>query len=323
MKKRTIGWLIAAIVLILAGSTLFASAMFAMGWDFARFNTTEYEANTHEINEDFEHISIETDTADIIFALSEDGSCKVVCHESKDEPHVVSVTDGTLTISRSENKKLIQIHFVSEQTKITVYLPQAEYDFLSVKASTGDIKIPKDLSFKTVDTQVSTGDVSCSASVSETLRIKTTTGNVRVNGVSANAIKLTTSSGKITASDISCEGELCVKVSTGKTYLTDIACESLFSEGDTGDISLTNVIAEKSFSITRSTGDVTFEDCDAGEIFVKTDTGKISGTLLSEKDFSSCRSDTGSLRVPKNGSGGKCELVTDTGNITIELSYNP
>ena len=319
MKKRTIGWLIAAIVLILAGSTLFASAMFAMGWDFARFNTTEYEANTHEINEDFEHISIETDTADIIFALSEDGSCKVVCHESKDEPHVVSVTDGTLTISRSENKKLIQIHFVSEQTKITVYLPQAEYDSLSVKASTGDIKIPKDLSFKIVDTQVSTGDVSCSASVSETLRIKTSTGNIRVNGVSANAIELTASSGKITASDIFCEEELRVKVSTGKAYLTDISCENLFSEGGTGDISLTNVIAKKDFSITRSTGDVTFENCDAGEIFVKTSTGKIKGSLLSDKIFLT-ETNTGTVRVPKTESGGKCELTTTTGSILIELS---
>ena len=80
-----------------------------------------------------------------------------------------------------------------------------------------------------------------------------------------------------------------------------------------------NVIASEKFSIQRDTGDVSFESCDAGEIFVKTDTGKISGTLRSEKDFSSCRSDTGSVRVPATVSGGKCELISDTGNIRIEV----
>ena len=80
-----------------------------------------------------------------------------------------------------------------------------------------------------------------------------------------------------------------------------------------------NVIASEKFSIQRDTGDVTFEGCDAREIFVKTDTGKITGTLLSEKDFSACRSDTGNVRVPATVSGGKCELITDTGNIKIEI----
>ena len=58
---------------------------------------------------------------------------------------------------------------------------------------------------------------------------------------------------------------------------------------------------------------------DADEIFAKTTTGKITGTLLTAKDFSACRSDTGSIRVPATD-GTKCELVTDTGNIKIEIS---
>jgi len=77
-------------------------------------------------------------------------------------------------------------------------------------------------------------------------------------------------------------------------------------------------VAEQLLSIERSTGDVQFDGCDAGEIYVETDTGAVKGTLLSEKVFI-VESDTGSIRVPKSVTGGKCEITTDTGDIKIDI----
>lgn len=319
MKKRTIAWLVAAIVLVLVGGILFACAMTAMGWNFARLNTVEYETNTHEIREAFEDISIETSTADVLFVLSDDDVCKIVCREPKDDTHAVSVENGTLTISQGENRQPIRINFTSAGTKITVYLPKAEYDSLFVKASTGDINVAKDLTFRTIEVQVTTGDVICSASASEAISVRTTTGDITMKGVSAESIALKVSSGKITANDIVCKSALHITVGTGDSYLTNVTCDKLSSDGNTGDISLKNVTAEKEFSITRSTGDVWFDRCDGGEIFVETSTGTIEGTLRSEKDFSACRANTGTVRVPKTQSGGKCELVTNTGDIHVEI----
>jgi hypothetical protein len=54
----------------------------------ALFNQ-DYTLNTHEITKEFNDLSINTDTADIIFAKSNDGQCKVECFESEKITHSV------------------------------------------------------------------------------------------------------------------------------------------------------------------------------------------------------------------------------------------
>ena len=70
--------------------------------------------------------------------------------------------------------------------------------------------------------------------------------------------------------------------------------------------------------IVRSTGDVRLDKCDAGEIEIETRTGDISGSLRSEKIFIA-RSDTGRIEVPETLTGGKCKIISDTGNIDITI----
>ena len=162
---------------------------------------------------------------------------------------------------------------------ITVYLPQSEYEALTVKSRTGDINV-------------------CNLSVS--------------------SLDLCVTTGKVTATDVVCKGDVSVSVSTGKTYLTDIKCQRLISSGNTGDMTMENVIASESFSIERSTGDVRLDSCDAAEIFITTDTGDVWGSLLSDKVFIT-RTDTGKVDTPKTTVGGRCEITTDTGNIKIQI----
>ena len=49
----------------------------------SNFFTKNYQSATHEITEQFDSISMSTDTADIKFLKSEDQTCKVVCYENK------------------------------------------------------------------------------------------------------------------------------------------------------------------------------------------------------------------------------------------------
>ncbi|MBR4295214.1 MAG: DUF4097 family beta strand repeat protein [Clostridia bacterium] len=311
-------WIICAIVLVILGVTLFSMALAGYNWDFTKLSTVKYETNTHQINEVFNDISIKTDTSDVVFAASSDGICKVVCDETEKIKHSVTVVDSTLTINLLDERKwyeYIGINFRS--TKITVYLPDAEYNKLFIKESTGDIEIPKDFKFESIDISASTGDVKNFASASDLIKIKASTGSIKVEGVSAETLDLSVSTGKITASGINC-GHIKTKVSTGKTSLTDISCANVISSGDTGEITLKNVIATEKFSIERSTGNVKFDGCDASEIFVKTDTGDVKGSLLSDKVFIT-ESDTGSINVPKTVAGGRCEITTDTGDIKINI----
>lgn len=107
-------------------------------------------------------------------------------------------------------------------------------------------------------------------------------------------------------------------MSVGKSSLTDVSCKRLVSRGSTGDVSLHNVTASEAFSVVRSTGDITFRDCDASEVYAKTSTGNIEGNFLTDKIFLA-KSDTGSIDVPQATTGGKCELITDTGHIKITV----
>ena len=317
MSKKTKIWLIIAFSLILVGCITFGGVMTVLKWDFTKLSTVKYETNDYEIIENYKNISVITDTADIVFKVSENQKASVVCYEQQNLKHSVAVKDGTLVIEVKDTRKWYEhIGIVFIKPKITVYIPQGEYGILSITSSTGDIKIPKDFKFESIDISENTGDITNYASATELIKMKTTTGNISIEDINTNALDLSVSTGNVTVSDITCESDVKIHVSTGKTKMTDTKCKNVISSGSTGDISLKNVIATKKLSIERSTGDVRFEDSDAAELFIKTDTGDVRGSLLSDKVFI-VNTDTGSIDVPKTTTGGKCEINTDTGDIKI------
>ena len=282
-------------------------------------SSMNYETNIHEINEEFNNISIKTDTADIAFVPSNDGMCRVVCYEDAKKNHSVEVQNGTLTLDGVNNKKWYDYIGINiDPPKITVYLPEAEYSSLIIEESTGDIDILRDFKFKSIDVSLSTGDVKCYASAAEAIKIAASTGDICAESISASSLDITVSTGKVTVSDMTCDGNITIGVSTGKTYLTDIVCKNLISTGRTGDISLKNVISTEKISVERSTGDVTLDRSDAAELFIMTSTGDVKGSLLTNKVFI-IKTDTGRINVPNSITGGRCEITTDTGDIKISI----
>lgn len=319
MKKATKIWLIAAACLVAVGGVLFAAAASMAGGDISKLSSAKYETNTHGIDEDFSGISMLTETADIEFIPSPDGKCTVKCYEAEDARHSVAVENDTLVIKLDEqSSRKSYIGFNVESPKITVYLPTAEYEELSIVESTGNVDIPKAFSFQSIDISSSTGSIELSSSAAGLIKIAASTGDIDVEDISAGELDLSVTTGEVEVSNVSCAGDITLGVSTGKAELSDVRCKSLRSSGTTGDISLSNVIAEQSFSIDRSTGYVEFDECDAAGIYVETDTGDITGSLLSGKAFT-VQTDTGDVDVPHTASGGRCELSSDTGDIKIEI----
>lgn len=319
MSKKTKIWLIIATSLVLVGCVIFGGVMTLFKWDFTKLSTFKYETNEYKINEDYKNILIVADTADIVFVPGENPTSTVECFEQKNVKHSVTVKDGTLHIEVADTRKWYEHIGINFGTpKITLYIPQNEYGTLSVKSSTGDVEIPKEFKFQSIDISESTGKVTNYACASEFIKIRTSTGNIRVENITAGKLDLSVSTGDINLSNVTCDGQVKIDVSTGKTNLTDIKCKNVISVGSTGDISLKNVIATEKFSIERSTGDVKFDGCDASEIFVKTDTGDVTGSLITDKVFI-VDTDTGSIDVPKTVTGGRCEITTDTGDICIKI----
>ena len=317
MNGKNKGWLIAATLLVIVGTAVFAGAMQYLKWDFKKLNTVHYETKVYDITKKFDDISIFTSITDVTFELASDGECKVVCREAANMPHSVLVKDDTLEITWTDNRTLTD-HIVieGEETEITIYLPHAEYDALCIEETTGDIVISEAFIFKSIEIHTSTGDVECYASAEDGFITETDTGDIKAENISTDTMELFTTTGHITLGNIDCSGTVQISVSTGESNISGVRCESFITNGGAGDITLTDVIAEGVFSVERTTGDVVFDSCDAAEIFVRTDTGDVKGSLLSEKYYV-VNTDTGDVNVPKTMGGGKCEIITDTGDVEM------
>ena len=320
MKQTTKAWLWTAVSLILVGLTVFSGVMTMLHWDFSKLSTVNYETNRHEIREEFDNISVITDTADIRLALSEDGICRVDCYEDEKAIHTVTVRDGTLVIDVINSKRwyeYIGIDLGGSPT-ITVYLPNAEYASLLIRGATGNVEVPEKFTFGDVDVSTRTGDIDCYASVNGTMILQGRTGDIDIANLSVVSLSLSVSTGKVTAAEIRCEGDLTVGITTGKINLSGISCQSLTATGRTGGIALTDVIAAERFSIGTGTGDITLTGCDAAELSLETGTGDITGCLLSDKIFITEVS-TGSVDVPKTTTGGLCRITIRTGDVRLSI----
>lgn len=319
MNRATKFWLVTASVLFLIGGIVFAGGMSVLKWDFTKLSSIKFEINDYIINGEYRNISIVTDTADIEFTVSDDSTGSVICYEYETQKHSVSVKDDTLVIEIEDTRKWYEYIGINFGTpKITVILPGGVYGDLTVKSSTGDLNIPADFNFESVDITESTGNVTNYASVSDSVKIKTGTGKITLENLKAGSLDLSVSTGKVVINKMDCHGDININVSTGKTEITDTKCANLTSNGSTGAMILTNAVASEGISINRSTGDVKLEGCDAAELHIKTNTGDVKGSLLSEKVFIT-ESDTGHINIPQTTSGGVCEISTDTGNINITV----
>lgn len=320
MSKTAKLWLITAACLILSGCALFAGVMAVLGWDFTALQSQPIELYCHRIDEPVTSVRIQTDTADIRILPADGTEASVQCREPSNLRHHVRMEEGTLVIELEDDRawyEHISIGFHSPQ--VDVYLPRGAYEALTVKSDTGDVDVSAEFSFTSMDISEDTGDVTSAASVSGAVRIRTDTGSIELKGITAGSLELKTSTGDVTASNITCAGDIAVTVTTGSTKMTAVTCQSLTTTGSTGDLTLSGVVADEYFSVERSTGDVEFNRCDAAELTVITDTGDVSGSLLTDKIFM-VDTDTGRKDVPQSVSGGPCRITTDTGDIRIAVS---
>ncbi len=281
MNKTTKLMLCIAALLVVGGLVMFTVLMSSNNFDFGSLSTVKFETNTININDDFDKILIRDNWARVQFKQSDTSKCKIECDELEKVKHIVTVNNGTLEIKTQDTRKWFDYIgiFTVNQPELTVYLPEKEYASLMINTNTGDISLPGGFTFENVKIDSDTSDVDIKSKVTGTLEIELSTGDINIKNTQIGNLK---------------------------------------TEVSTGDIRLETVKVLKTIEIETDTGDVTFKDSDASEIYVETDTGDVRGTLLTDKIFIT-ETDTGSIRVPKSTTGGKCEIKTDTGNIKIEI----
>ena len=321
MHKKTKGWLIAAVLMIIAGLFLFWGVVMTTDGGFGRPIKDRTTTQTYPVIDSFRDIYIEADTEDVslMYFPSSDDTVEVICRESEHVSFSVSVEDNTLMVRLVDQRKWYDhITWFPESRSLQIRLPKEAYGNLTVKADTSDIEIQKNLAFDSVDVSVTTGDVYCYATISEDLGIHGGTGSVRVEDATVGNLNITVSTGKITVFNVSCAEDLAFSNTTGDAIINNVLCQTLTSLGSTGDLNIKDTCVIGKLTANRSTGDIELEGIAAGEIQITTDTGDVRGSLLEEMIvFAS--SDTGNISVPQSTTGGLCKITTDTGDITITV----
>jgi DUF4097 and DUF4098 domain-containing protein YvlB len=341
MKKSTIVSLIVAASCVAAGLIVAVVGLCMAVLSGDNFSGEALPRTETVVEEDFHSISVEVDTADVIFAKAEDGVSRVVCVDHEYMQYAVAVRDGVLTVTAEDTRRWyehIEVFSRGEST-VTVYLAADAYESLSVTSSTGDMTLPQALSFSgTVSLKASTGDIQMSApSVGDLtvslstghlellncgkagkVDIRTTTGDVTLRGLSCVSLAVAASSGDLTAENVRVEGAVAVTRSSGDVRMSGITCESLTARSNTGDQDYTDLLVRDKLDCRASTGDVTLTRSDAATLAILTDTGDVTASLLSPK-IVYAETDTGSVQIPHTTEGGVFEITTDTGDIRVQF----
>ncbi|MBP3314722.1 MAG: DUF4097 family beta strand repeat protein [Clostridia bacterium] len=319
MKTKLIIALIIAAGLIFIGIAVAACGFAMSGFDIKNLTTDPEVTNYMTIDQDFNSIIIDATTADLKILPSTDGKCKIDLVERENLYFMPSVENGILTINEIDDRKWYEYIGIGwSNMSITLYLPKEQYDSLTVELTTGRAQIDSGLEFGKVDIKATTGSVKCEAKVTESLAIKCTTGLIYASGADVDTIKLKASTGSIELCNSSCK-TLEVEATTGSIKLSEVSGTGDFDiEATTGKINLSDVVTEGDLTIEADTGDVIFKRCDAANLSITTDTGDIEGSLLSSKVFF-YETDTGDVELPRTDEGGKCNIETDTGDITVTI----
>ena len=319
MKVKLIITIVVAAALIFIGIAVAACGFAMSGFDIKKLTTDPEVTNYMTIDQDFNSIIIDATTADLKILPSTDGQCKIDLVERENLYFMPSVENGILTINEIDDRKWYEYIGIGwSNMSITLYLPKEQYDSLTVELTTGKAQIDSGLEFGKVDVKATTGNVKCEAKVTESLEIKCTTGLIYASGADVDTIRLKASTGSIELCNSSCKG-LEIETTTGSIKLSEVSGTGDFDiEATTGKINLSDVVTEGDLTIEADTGDVIFKRCDAANLSITTDTGDVEGSLLSSKVFF-YETDTGDVDLPRTDEGGKCNIETDTGDITVTI----
>lgn len=293
MSKAKVAFLIIAILLIIAGGTLFG-VCYAKG---ARFdNNIEYSAKSYDFTEDFDNINLKLDITTVEIVKGE--STKVEATETSKYYHEVKIVDNTLTIESKDVSKWYEKFYVfSPKYKLKLTLAKNTYNSFVSSNHVGALSFNSPFTFTNVDINGSTSNIAFTELNAKNVKINTGTGSVEIDkGAISEEIKVSTS--------------------TGGIVLKNITAKNVRTSSSTASNSLDNVIASSEITSSTSTGSIRFDGIDAPFIKMEASTGSIIGSVLTEKVFVASSS-TGSVNVPNTNNGGKCELKTSTGSINV------
>ncbi len=324
MKTVCKVFLIIACSAIALGILSFTVVGIAVGWNYRKISNTKTETHTWQSRETVNKITVNTYISDISFRSGNPGEIKVVYNDSDKMPHKIDLKNGVLEITQTDERKWYEFFGLSffENYDITVYLPEKDYESLTVKNQSGDISTDAELCFGSVTAETASGDIRFSSETKKELRLKSISGDICAVKVNAGELSVNTTSGDIDLTDIQCR-TLDVKSTSGDIDLIRIKIEeSLYLHGTSSDLRLERCTAGGEVIAQTVSGDIELLDSDGASLSFTTVSGDVEGSILTPKEFYTATV-SGSVRVPQHTTGNRCDIRTTSGDIRISVLSDP
>ena len=271
-----------------------------MGFDLEKLDTATYVDREDSVTEPVTALEIDALGTDIRVLPAKDGACRVVSRLNEKIGYSLSVTDGKLCIECEDDRSWYEkIGFGLGKEHITVYLPTASLQELTVKVKSGDVAV-SDLQSGALEIKSSSGDIKLTDMKVETkANVSLSSGDITLRGVEAGSLSVKTTSGDITLKDTEAKGQINLTVTSGDIDMEDVLTDTLCAE--------------------TTSGDIEFERIDGRTLTLETTSGDVEGSLLSGKNFDADAT-SGDVNVPSSDpAAGICKVKTTSGDIQIRI----
>lgn len=249
--------ILAACAFIVVGFILALSALVMLKFDLSKLNTLDYHITTYPVQDSFSAIRIDVTDCDVQLLPSQDGTCRVECPESKTSRYTVEVKQDTLTVSQNETRTWYHhIGIYLGPVELTIYLPQDQYERLSVDSLSGTVTVPDNFSFDNLQVYTTSGSVYLTAQVTQEVCVNTVSGELELTGIQPQTLQLQSTSGTVTLADCDAQtihietisGNVSAALASPKTFSVQSVSGKIRTPlGTTGDMC----------QITTVSGDIT------------------------------------------------------------------
>ena len=268
-----------------------------------------------DITEPFEDVRIDVVSCDV--SVSAGGNtCAVEYRGPSRMACTAEVKNGTLQIEEKRVRRLSFWNWFSRRnSKLTVILPQEQYDALELCAVSGDVKLEDGGLFRDLRIATTSGDMDLTGAGGGDVTLESTSGDMEFRDGSASSLSVGTTSGDVAVTGVDVSGRAVLSTISGEVALLDADAESLSVSTTSGNVTVTGVDVTGRTELSTTSGDVVLLDADAESLSISTTSGDVRTELRTPKEYVT-HTVSGDVSVANNVPGaGRCEIETVSGEI--------
>ena len=274
---------------------------------------------TCNIGERFEDVRVETVSADVRFHVGGSDTCIVEYKGPSRMRCTAEVKNGTLAVVEKPARRWpfgLWGLFGTHRVEVTVFLPERQYDELTVETASGDIEAPSGGAFRSLSFSSVSGGQMLDGVEADSLTAQSTSGNVSVQNSRLGSLSVSTTSGDQDAASADIAGHAAFEAVSGNISIQNSRLGSLTVSTTSGDQDAESTDIAGHAELSAVSGKISVTSSDAGSLEFSTTSGDVYTELLTPKEYIT-ETMSGDVSVTASESGaGQCAVTTTSGDIT-------